>query len=758
MSTRGRLKASLAKKTPAARKTADVKNSQEDLASANLTRSKTSCTEECTEELLSNFVNNISKICSRSATTIEKHHHHHVKEKEKRELKSENVRGKTNLSTSRSANLLARFSFQPLLPSDVYKLKGIWGILKGRYLLVSYKKDPGWIVSLDLGENFPSSEVTVLSKVKINVQPNQCLLKGDCLYVCTDSGDFYIISVANPASLEIIGSTSGPESQMFNLVISEDERFAFATNTVGRGILVFRIENKREPVFVHSVDFVAGGMVLKDSYLIVTNFAQNELRVYSTGDAPTLHLQATLSDLNKPVTVIADPSRPRVYVGSYDSPQIWCVDISNPRKPSIASSVQIRGNKQPHFGSMNIHDNFLYVVSSNGEMSLIDLSTSEICLVGGYNLELSATESSLLTSVDQENYLIVPTANGKINFRHLNFNQAIYSFSSSASSSSSENKSLETLRYTCFAGHLIDISLPSNCTVKEQPSLGSLGLSRSGSLCYLANRRASGVDSAVYASTTGASGLILIHINEENTRDDLFAVAGNKIYQTKQEIDVVAAPESVEFALVEETAKERITACTYNRRDKLLYYLANGDGKIYMRDCISGVSKVLTDTNVGPRFAGAPGLTLSEAGLTYADDILYLGTDPRSQGYYRIVLESYDVSSETQKIYSIDLITPDFNPALEAISMAWNSQNSTLVVCGILDRKAYVFVCDAETGSVLKKFPINILGQKPKIAFGSDKNLYMLYPALKKILTLNLSSGTGREFSSFSLENVNDIC
>lgn len=721
------------------------------------------------DELLNNFINNMGKIFSLTTSSLQNNTTQIIN----------NTYNSCISPISYTSTSLA--IFEPLLSNVVTNIKGIWAVIDNRYIIASYKDEPGYIISIDNGPNFEklkSSEIKgeVCSKLEVEARPNRCYLYNNYLYVSTDSGHLHIVSLADPTNLTLVGSTLGINSQMFSVVVSDDESYAFGSDAVSSGILVFDIKDKTKPRYIHAIPFKAGSLIYHKNHIIVTDFGENKLRIYDATDAPTLHLRGVLENFQVPVSIFKDPYRELVYIGSYDSDRLWCVDITDVKNPEFCSEVKISGNKQPHLGSVNFRNNFLYITSNNGYVTIVDVTTSSMSVAGNYSLGVKNVETSFISTIGDNDYFIIPIRPRSILIRKLNYNEAVYIPSSvvvkgsiiseddlnigsssegPSSSRSSSSENINNLYFNCKTNQKLEFNLTDGSTISGPPNHGTLKYLGANRYSYLPLPRFNGTDIISYKNSSESQAFVIMDVQKDiNADSPLIAAAGNDIYILDEKIENGV----VSFTYRKLTTVDvNISALTFNSDDQLIYYISVGDSKIYAYDVINKVSFSLIDVNTSNKFMGAPGICLDNAGITYTSDILYVGIDSRTKHYYRIVLGKYIVTQDSQEIISVTAIKPYFSD-LENISMCWNSHNSHLLVAGTMGNLSHLFVCDAEGGTVIRDSNINILKETPKIAFGSNKNLYMIYPHKKIITILDSSTGKGTELASLELDGITDIC
>jgi len=310
-------------------------------------------------------------------------------------------------------------------PLPVNRMKGIWGVLQNRYAVVTFHENPGYVRVYDILD--PSNPILLSTSVTINNAPNGCHIQGDYMYLSTNTGRFYIVDVSDPTNLSITG-TNQPfvNSQMFDINVDAEANTAYGADTIGNGLLVFDITDKSSPTFITNLPMNAAGIVIRGDILYLTQYVAGQLRIFdiSIRTAPTLI--GILGGLNFPVQIALDPTRDIVYVGSFNTPNLYSIDITNPINPILLDNVIIGGVSQPNFGSVNFRNNYLYISSLDGIATIINAEDpSNLIIVCIYDTGYgSPTETALLYN----DLWLFPDRTGNDNpdslrIRKLNFNE-----------------------------------------------------------------------------------------------------------------------------------------------------------------------------------------------------------------------------------------------------------------------------------------------------------------------------------------------
>lgn len=229
--------------------------------------------------------------------------------------------------------------------------------------IATFHRTPGYVTTFDIID--PENPVLLPTLVAIDNGINGTVVQGLYWYLYTNAGRLYIVNISDPANLAISGfAPSFNNRQMFDVAVDNTSNYAYGSNTVGNGLLIFDISN---------IPFNAGGVVVRENYLYITDFSNISLRVFDISDRVNPIQVGSVGGLIFPVQISIDPNRDFVYVGEFNGDNLWAIDVSDPTNPQVVSNIQIAGTTQPNFGSINYIDTFIYLSSTDGQATIIDI-------------------------------------------------------------------------------------------------------------------------------------------------------------------------------------------------------------------------------------------------------------------------------------------------------------------------------------------------------------------------------------------------
>ena len=296
---------------------------------------------------------------------------------------------------------------------SINKIKGVWKVINNRYVLTTFHENPGYVRTVDVID--PENPVFLPTTVTINNGPNGCDATDNYLYLPCNTGHLYIVDITDPTALSTVGySTSFTNSQIFDISVDDNESYAYGANASGKGLLVFDISNKSSPTLTTNISFNAGGVRWRDDNVYITKYNTNELLVYNVSTPASPNLIGSVAGFTFPVPVELHPTEAVAYVGGYNNNNLWAVDISDPTNPTVTANINIAGNGQPHFGSINFQGDFIYLNSLDGYITVIAIhdpaSPVVVCSMNtGYN---SPMERMLING----DYLYLPDRNAGLDY------------------------------------------------------------------------------------------------------------------------------------------------------------------------------------------------------------------------------------------------------------------------------------------------------------------------------------------------------
>jgi len=269
-----------------------------------------------------------------------------------------------------------------ILPSfEEYSNSNTGGLRRSKYVTVkdnyAYMNMHGWIggfVVYDISDPTNPTYTDSVTPYYLGYSHNSPYtnaVQDGYLYHGEAGGGLGIVDVSDPQNIFGVGFKDFG-GQSFDVAVEGD--YAYLADT-SSGLGIYNVADKSNPVFETSFNFPAGGVSVKGDYVYLTDYWNEQLRIFDVSNPSGATEVGNLNVGSFPVPLEVKGNY--AYVQEFNGNTVHIVDISNPNQPTKESEITLPSTI-PNGGAVTIQGELLYATTGQGSTSKSIVSIYDI--------------------------------------------------------------------------------------------------------------------------------------------------------------------------------------------------------------------------------------------------------------------------------------------------------------------------------------------------------------------------------------------